>query len=181
MNDASALQWITPSVFEAEWGVAHRRIFSGADVLDQPFVERAWSRAWLAGGLNLRTPELSALEALARSAGDTRFVAVDAEEQFPDDDFAAVASWSREAFIDLHSSWLGHTTVHVFSRSASWGYLATHEALSLIAAPAEALSRFVTQAGGREYLRARFLEGASYELSPSLIERALEMVGWKNE
>jgi hypothetical protein len=179
MNDVNTLRWIRPSSFEAEWGVAHRRVFSGADVLDQPFVNRAWSRAWLAGGLNLRSPELTALEALAQSAGDTTLVAVDAEGQFPDDDFAAVASWSREAFIDLHSSWLGHTTVHVFGHSASWGYLATHEALSLIAAPAEALSRFVTQAGGREYLRARFLEGASHQLSASLIDRALESVGWK--
>ncbi len=170
---------MSPSQFEAQWGAPHRAVFSGNGILDLPFVARGWSSALLVGGLRLRDPELGALISIAHLSGDSTFAALDAEEKFPDDEFAVSAPWSSEVLLSLHSSWLGHTTVHIFGISASWGVVATNENLSIIGARRELLAEFTRLAGGHSRLREKFLDEFASERTSHWIARALEMVGWE--
>ena len=99
---------------------------------------------------------------LIASCGDAEFIAVDAERKFPVDHFAAIGEWSADSLKALYLSWLGHTTVHLFGRSALWGLGRSNEGLSFLGAPEGPLSAFVARAGATENL----FEGSSLRKYP---------------
>lgn len=183
------LKWMTASEFEIRWGAAHRAVFGGRRVFDDPFGPKGWSSALLVGGLRLDEADLRAMGVLAGLRGDTDFAALDAERRFPDDEVAATGTWDAECLEALHLSWLGHTEVHVFGRSESWGWACANEGFSIFGAPAELFASFLQRVGGRDYLREQFLDEFSSEVSSALagdprsqwIRRVIEDVGWDHD
>jgi len=177
--------WIKQDEFDRKWGEAYRSVFSRAVLPDRPFKNSSWAVVLLVGGLRLNDVEAGAVAELATSLGDVEYVAVDAERKFPRNQLAVIGEWTADPIRTHFGSWLGHTTVHLFGRSSTWGLVASNEDLSILGAPRGHTEVFVSRVGGEEYLRAKFLEEFAENPyvfggpdSESRFDRLLQLAAW---
>lgn len=176
-----AYQKIDPDTFEREWRALYDSVFSGQSAEERPFRDPTWEIFLVPhGSLNIERNVFDAIAKAAQEVGDDQVMIKDAEIISPPEP-AVIIPWSYSALIEVRdNSFLGHFETRMFARSALWGAACSYEDFSCLGGVPAFMSTVAQAMGGRQVIRATFLDYAYREwgAKEDFRRKVLKSVGW---
>ena len=156
---------LTHEYFTAHLKWIYEHVFSGRPVIEGCFRNPGWSIAFLPGGLAPDLVQLRALAAAATGVGDSDYVITEVE-CIPAHGESALLPWTEQALEYVRDTTvLQMSECAMFGLSRRWGAVVgiVGEECTCIGGDEEFMRVFISEAGGRETLRERFLDFAATE------------------